>query len=349
MAILGQTGFDARLFDPNQNVNALGRAIQGIGQGLALYRQGQQQQQQQQIAQQKQQALGQAVAEFSNAALSGDDAGASAAIARIAQIEPDPAKIKQLIDTQRGQVQAQLQRTQAQKNIAQTEQIRRETELVGRPDPIQQERLDIDRQKLRLREEEASLRRLEQEAAKETNALRREELQGKIDARQQKLEADRLKSENEQKELTAKVEKSRGLASEAAQLAREIAGDDRLDRITGSRFYVENLPTSAASQDLVNKAQRLESLLTYENLGLMSGVLTDRDIQFLGRIGSGLNVLEGGIAGTPEGTRQRLSDIASKIDSALSADSQGEEQRQGAAEQEQAETPKVKTINWSDL
>jgi hypothetical protein len=316
MAVLGQTGFDARLFNPNQNVNALGRAIQGIGAGYQNYQQAQAQQEQAQAEKRRQQALGQATSQFADAAMRGDEETAQAAISKIAQIEPDPAKIKQLMDAQFGQVKARLQQTQADKNIAQTEKTRRETEMIGKPDPVQQQRLELDRQKLKLRKEESELRRMEQAAARETNELRRQELQSKIDERRQKLE-------NEQKDRQKTISKSRNLAQEAASLARDIAKDSRLDDVSGSRVYVENVPTTAESQDLVNKAQRLETLLTYENLGLMSGVLTDRDIQFLTRIGSGINVTDGGIIGTPEETRRRLNEIASNIDEALTRSQEG--------------------------
>ncbi|MCZ9115165.1 DNA transfer protein [Escherichia albertii] len=126
--------------------------------------------------------------------------------------------------------------------------------------------------------------------------------------------------ENQQKQQDVQQQKqmSLGYAAEAATLAREIASDDSLGNITGS--ISSRIPTfQDSSQDLINKATRLQSLLTQDNLKLMSGILTDRDITFLGNIASGLNITENGIKGSTEGVKKRLNAIASKLDAKLSA------------------------------
>ncbi|WP_438288489.1 DNA transfer protein [Edwardsiella tarda] len=126
--------------------------------------------------------------------------------------------------------------------------------------------------------------------------------------------------ENQQKQQDVQQQKqmSLGYAAEAAALAREIASDDRLGDITGS--ISSRTPTfNDSSQDLINKANRLQSLLTQDNLKLMSGVLTERDIIFLGNIASGLNIKEEGIRGSVDGVKKRLNAIASKLDAKLSA------------------------------
>ena len=132
------------------------------------------------------------------------------------------------------------------------------------------------------------------------------------------LKLGRRKLESEK--LESSKSKSEELALEASRLAKEIANDDSFGAAVGTVSSMT--PTfSGATQDLINKAMRLESLLTYENLDLMSGVLTDRDIAFLGRIGSGLNVTENGIKGSEAGVKERLNEIAQKIDQALSGSS----------------------------
>ena len=140
--------------------------------------------------------------------------------------------------------------------------------------------------------------------------LQKKKLQTEIDAKRAEEERTAAAEKEDKQKATA-------LASEASQIARELASDEGLSSVTGSRLYLENTPTSAESQDIINKAQRLESLLTYENLGLMSGVLTDRDIAFLGRIGSGINISDSGILGTPKEVEERLQEIADRIDSKL--------------------------------
>lgn len=184
------------------------------------------------------------------------------------------------------------------------EQMVRESSRKSMPTPYQEERLALDKDKLAIRKDELSERETDRE-------LKREELKLKTEQRRQKLEG-------EKKASLAKKEKSQGLAKEASKLARDIAGNDRLGNITGSKQYLEYTPTGAESQNLINDALRLQSLLTFDNLSLMSGVLTDRDIQFLSRIGTDVNITENGILGSPDVVRSRLTAIADKIDSALS-------------------------------
>lgn len=118
------------------------------------------------------------------------------------------------------------------------------------------------------------------------------------------------------KEKAAGVEQTKQMGSayalEAANIADALAKDPGLSNITGT--VNTRLPTVRdSSQDLINRATRLQSLLTQDNLKLMSGVLTDRDIDFLGRISSGLNVTDNGIKGSEEATRAQLSSISNKL------------------------------------
>lgn len=187
---------------------------------------------------------------------------------------------------------------------------------------------EYQRQSLELRRQQQEIDRLKMQRAEETNTLRQQQLQAQID----KLDADlKLKEEKaaaERASVQKSQDKSSGIALEASALAREIAEDSSLPNVTGT--VTTMLPVvRGESQDLINKAQRLESMLTYENLSLMSGVLTDRDIQFLGRLASGLGVSDGGIKGSTEGVRKRLLDIANKIDAALGAGAESETENGG--------------------
>ena len=49
----------------------------------------------------------------------------------------------------------------------------------------------------------------------------------------------------------------------------------------------------------------------------MSGVLTDRDVQFLTLIGSGLTLDDLGFRGSKKGVQDRLSDIAKRMEKRL--------------------------------
>ena len=146
----------------------------------------------------------------------------------------------------------------------------------------------------------------------------------------------KAESENQIKALTAESAEDKKLAGidmmrEASTLARELASDEDLGSITGN---MEKLPTfRPSSQDLVNKAQRIESLLTVDNLKLMSGVLTDRDITFLTRVASGINVTDSGIKGSESATRNRLNEIAKKLEEGIAQSSAQQPQVGGVTSQ----------------
>lgn len=186
---------------------------------------------------------------------------------------------------------------------------------------VRQKDVEQDLRRLELKE-----KKLDRELKRETDELKKQEIQSKIE--QNKADIEVTKAE----EIQAKQD-AINFSNDVIGLAEEIASDPSLNDITGPVSTI--LPTiSGSSQDLINKAERLESMLTKENLGLMSGVLTDKDIQMLRSISSGLNVSEGGIKGSYEGTKKRLQQIADKVKEGLKS-SQPEQQ--------------VTTINWSDM
>lgn len=170
---------------------------------------------------------------------------------------------------------------------------------------------DMSLKQLTLQENalDRELRRLESAAKSETNDLKRQELQLKIQDRQQKLASTKQESQATKNNALSNLQ-------EAQSIAQEIAADPRLSSITGQ--IASRIPTlRGESQDLINKANRLQSLLTVDNLKLMTGVLTDRDIQFLTNVASGLNITEDGIKGSVGGVQKRLTEISDKISGKL--------------------------------
>lgn len=186
--------------------------------------------------------------------------------------------------------------------------------------PYQQAQIELKREDQRLREVEAQLRQ-------EDNDLRRERLQADVNLQKAKVKDAQLK----QDAAEGKKEASAEMAFEAAKLAREIAEDASFSDVVGTIDAMTPV-LFGESQDLINKANRLQSLLTVDNLTLMTGVLTDRDINFLTNVASGLNVTEIGIKGSEKGVKKRLEDIANRIEN-----SQGSIQNSGS------------TLNWDDL
>ena len=166
---------------------------------------------------------------------------------------------------------------------------------------------------------------LVKQAANETNDLKRQELQLKVDASQQALQ-----------DKQSQVQKGKDMSYEAVQLARSIADNPQLNVVTGS--IQGRLPKfEGASLDIINQAQQLQSMLTAENLGLLKGAMSDKDIAFLKSMSSGLNVGDNGIKGSYGATKARLKGIADKLERGLG----------GYAPASQ--TQQATTKSWGDL
>ncbi len=101
----------------------------------------------------------------------------------------------------------------------------------------------------------------------------------------------------------------------AFALTKELGDKNVIAPVTG--WYDRMTPTGNKSQDVINKALELKDLLTLNNLGLMSGVLTDRDIQILARAGSGLNVDDDGFLGSEEGVVRQIKKVENMLDTKL--------------------------------
>ena len=132
-----------------------------------------------------------------------------------------------------------------------------------------------------LRREEALLKREENKLKRETDELKREELKNKIDDSRQKIEdAKRAKTESTQASISA----SNSLVNSIDQL---LDNEGYLNSLTG---YRGRLPVSATDEGVEAEAlfNNIADSLTLDNLKLMSGTLTDKDIEILSSAASGL-------------------------------------------------------------
>ena len=152
------------------------------------------------------------------------------------------------------------------------------------------------------------------ERTRATEAVKAETPQAAADL--QKAQADAQAAQQKLAEAETRKTKQVDLSRQTMQLAREIANAPNLDEVTGfSTAFPTFLPES---QDLILKAEQLIALLTADNLKLMSGVLTDRDIQMLSTLSSGMRVSDKGIKGSASAIRNRLTEIANNIERELS-------------------------------
>jgi hypothetical protein len=130
--------------------------------------------------------------------------------------------------------------------------------------------------------------------------------------KQQQYEQSAVKQTQDQQTLATQKTGSLDIAKRARDLAQTIGSNGQFDKITGTVDSIT--PTFfGGSQDLINQASQLQTLLTADNLKLMTGVLTDKDIAFLTQIGSGLNVGKNGINGSEEGARKVLGEITGRL------------------------------------
>lgn len=187
--------------------------------------------------------------------------------------------------------------------------------LVGVRQPLtsyQEAQIRLEEEKINIDREQAALQAKQRELAAATTQAQREKLTKEMQLLDQRIE----EGKKAQREAQASKQNAVDSMQDAVDLAKELAESPNLSAITGT--IDPRLPTlSGANQDLVNKAKRLQSLLTVDKLGLMTGVLTDRDIQFLTNVASGLQVTDNGILGSTEGVQQNLADIVNRMNEAI--------------------------------
>jgi hypothetical protein len=132
-----------------------------------------------------------------------------------------------------------------------------------------------------LRREESIIKREEMKLDRETDELKRDEIKNKIDASKQKVEdATRAKQEAANTAINA----STSLLNSIDKLA---GNSGYIDSLTG---YRGRLPGSATDEGVEADAllDNITNSLTLDNLKLMTGVLTDKDIELLKSAASGL-------------------------------------------------------------
>jgi hypothetical protein len=178
---------------------------------------------------------------------------------------------------------------------------------------LRQQELEFNKQQKKL---DFEMKALEAKLKRESNELEKQKIQADIDNKK----ADLAAKQEEQKSIQKKKESGNLMLADAYSTVKAILSDEQFPDVVGTFDASVLSPTAVPkSQDLINKATRLQSLLTVDNLGMMSGVLTDKDIQFLTNIGSGLNITENGIKGSEEGVKARLNEIMKTIERAAKA------------------------------
>lgn len=254
-----------------------------------------------------------------NAMARGDKEGAKAIVRANADIiknAGDPSftvdKMVDLIDTDPGQA-AQMMRGLYSMSGGNPETL---LGIKGELTSFQQATIDLEREKIDIAKTKAQrdAKAKELEAAK--NELQRKKLAKEVDVLDQKIQA----GEQKQKEATATKQAAYDTMFDIVDLASALLGTPEnpvnLDPITGT--IQPRLPTFGEdAQNLVNIAKRLQSLLTADNLDLMTGVLSESDIKIIANVGSALNITDGGILGSTEFVRNELKRIVDVTSAAI--------------------------------
>ena len=107
-----------------------------------------------------------------------------------------------------------------------------------------------------------------------------------LQIKQQKLAQEQAKVQS----ANDTSEKAEGLKGDVMRLAQELQSHKGLDSSVGSlqgSAAGQFLTVDSDSQDFINKHDQLKSILTADNLDLMSGVLSESDVKILSNIAGG--------------------------------------------------------------
>ena len=134
--------------------------------------------------------------------------------------------------------------------------------------------------------------------AKDAAALAGAKTSATIEAQQGSAEA--------QKEQQKKAEQ----AQKTVAVLDNILASDRLDNITGITGIIPF--STGKTDDLLGQVQQLKSLMTADNLGLMTGVLSESDIKIIEGLSNDIRMITDdqgnvtGISGSYQGTVEKL-------------------------------------------
>ncbi len=133
----------------------------------------------------------------------------------------------------------------------------------------------------------------------------------------ERAEAERVRQADiAEMDYQESLEQTTNQSIRAFNLAGELLKPGFIDAATGT--WDRLTPTLFKStQDAINKGLELKNMLTLENLGLMTGVLTDKDIEVLSSAGSGLRVDEDGFIGSEDAVRAQIEGIQDQLEMRL--------------------------------
>ncbi len=131
----------------------------------------------------------------------------------------------------------------------------------------------------------------------------------KIDAKEGTREAEEMQA------------KKLAQGKQAITVIDDIFKSDRLDNITGLTGMIPF--STGKTQDLLGQVQQLKSITTADNLGIMTGVLSETDMKIIAGLSNDITMTTDadgnvtGISGSYEGTKKKLKKIRDGIVSGM--------------------------------
>ena len=145
---------------------------------------------------------------------------------------------------------------------------------------------DIRKQELEIKRLESQEKNLDRDIKRETNDLKKQELQAKLD--ENKVKKDRFKQEDRTRINNAILDAE----NKKSTITELINNDSYIDSLTGyaGRFPVNVTDEGVEAEKILDN---IKNSMTIENLSVMSGPLTDKDIQVIAsassRLGTGMS------------------------------------------------------------
>lgn len=275
--------------------------------------------------QQQRQAIGNVASQLTAALDSGNVQGAAGVIQANAetlqamgqdpatllqQLQQDPASLRKgadslmLLTMSPDQVMAYKQKLEDKqlKRDQMSVQMRGQ-DITARGQDISASTAAADRELRRLENQQRSLDR---QVSRETNELKQQELQQKLDKNKEAINQAKI-------ERNDSLRSSYNSTNEALNLVKDLKESKGMSSAVGWQSGIYTAPGSAAS-DFETKFEQLQGLLTMDNMGIMKGVLSDSDIKMIKAASAGLSL------GMSEGEfTKRLGAIENKLAEKLDA------------------------------
>ncbi len=154
---------------------------------------------------------------------------------------------------------------------------------------FKQQEIDIKRETLEMRKLENEARRDDNKLDIETNQLKRDELKLKIKDRENLIDQRKEKIEDKKNQIAVKAQDKISAVDETITSVTEFVNNkDFMNLVSG---YTGRFPTiSTGGIDAEASFENIKNNLTLENLGKMSGVLSETDIKILSTAASKLTL-----------------------------------------------------------